>query len=491
MFVAAIGIQAIGAFWYTHTSDDRILAGGISSAWNPSNAPFIEELRHPPASFELLCNARGSIDVPPPLVANHGVVPALKPGTAIQGWALACGRTPAQVVLLIDGRVVGEATSFFARPDVNRTLHVTAPSGWSVSADTSGLVPGRHLLQLAVRVSARSDIRIVREQPVIVTPPPSLNALAAVAARRLRAGQSRAGYWLTDYTSGTQYLAPHLEMNTYLTSILVDLLRPIAPKLGLDGVVARARRELAAQIESDGLVRYHGLPNGPTIGKLGCVITPDADDTALVWRIAGNAGDPRLQPMLRTLAGYRDGRGLYRTWLAPRSRYQCLDPGRDPDPADIGIQMHVYMMFRVFDPPAAQALCKAMQRWAGNDRVWVYYAQAPLIPYLRSAELGQLGCPLPLPTARLARSVPGQEWWAAVARLLVQTGVAPADASTRQAIRGVLEQLGENGFALLRAVPPMVFQNDSTANVKRFYWSQDAGYALWLRLYETANLGAR
>jgi hypothetical protein len=395
------------------------------------------------------------------------------------------------VVLLIDGRVVGEATSFFVRPDVNRALHVTAASGWSVPADTSGLIPGRHVLQLAVRVAARSDVRIVREEPVVVTPPPSLQALAAVAAQRLRADQARAGYWLTDYTSLTQYLAPHPEMNTYLTSILVDLLAPIAPKLGLDGVVVRARRELASQIESDGLVRYHGLPSGPTIGTLGCVITPDADDTALVWRIAGKAGDPRLQPMLRTLARYRDGRGLYRTWLAPQSRYQCLDPGRDPDPADIGIQMHIYMMFRGFDPAAAQPLCTAMQRWAGADSVWVYYAQAPLIPYLRSAQLGQLGCPLPLPTARLARSIPGQEWWAAVARLLVQTGAAPPDATTGQAIRSLLEQLGENGFGVLRAVPPLVFQNDPTASVKRFYWSRDAGYALWLRLYETATLGAR
>ena len=168
-------------------------------------------------------------------------------------------------------------------------------------------------------------------------------------SRRGGCGKTRQapGYWLTDYTSSPRYAAPQKEMNTYLTSILVDLLAPVAPKLGLADVVARAKRELAAQIESNGLVRYHGLPNAPTIGTLGCVITPDADDTALVWRIAGpGAGDPRLQRMLRTLARYRDGRGLYRTWLAPQNRYQCLDPGRDPDPADIAIQMHVYLMLR-------------------------------------------------------------------------------------------------------------------------------------------------
>ena len=54
--VAAVGVQAIGAFWYTHTSDERIFAGNpasLSAAWDPRNTPFIVELEHPPAAFEL------------------------------------------------------------------------------------------------------------------------------------------------------------------------------------------------------------------------------------------------------------------------------------------------------------------------------------------------------------------------------------------------------------------------------------------------------
>src|SRR6202051_4425047 len=70
----------------------------------------------------------------------------------------------------------------------------------------------------------------------------------------------------------------------------------------------RARRFLTAQIEANGLVRYHGLPDAPTIGTLGCAITPDSDDTSLVWRIAGERSDPRRQPMLDELARYRDAR---------------------------------------------------------------------------------------------------------------------------------------------------------------------------------------
>jgi hypothetical protein len=493
LIVAAVGFEAVGAFWYTHTSDARILSGGMSSAWNPSYTPFLNELGHPPATFELLCNARGSIDVPTAPVANGGVVPELRSGDPIEGWALYCGGAAGQVILLIDGRVIGESQQFVVRPDVDRALHVHSPSGWSVVADTSEVTPGRHILQLAVRVSPTSDIRIVREEPVTVTAPPSLHSLATVATNRLRRDQARPGYWITQFTTSTQYVSPQNEMNTYLTSILIDMLRPFANTLGLEDVVARARHELAAQIEPDGLVRYHGLPNASPITQLGlgCAITPDADDTALAWRIAGAASDPRLAPMLATLTRYRDDQGLYRTWLSPVNRYQCIDPGSNPDPADIGINMHVYMMLRRFDPPAAKTLCSALLRSSGDDEDWVYYSETALVPYLRAAQLEQLGCRIPLPTARLARSVPGQAWWDEAARLLVQASASAPSASMRQTIAGFLQQIAASDFALLREAPPLIFNNDMTANVKRFYWSQDFGYALWLRLYETVAVDRR
>jgi hypothetical protein len=37
----------------------------------------------------------------------------------------------------------------------------------------------------------------------------------------------------------------------------------------------------------------------------------------------------------------------------------------------------------------------------------------------------------------------------------------------------------------------LLYQNDLTASVPRFYWSLDAGYALWLRLYEAVASGTR
>jgi hypothetical protein len=421
----------------------------------------------------------------------------------LEGWALTCGRTPAQLVVLIDGVVIGSTREFLTRVDVNQVMHTISPSGWRVSANTQGVSPGERVLQLAVRIEPRSDIRIVREQRVLVDAPeppgeaatmpqmpasgPELDAMAARAASLLRERQSGYGFWLTSYTKDLRYEAPQQEMNTFLTSMLVDVLSPVARLRRLDDVVERARRHLAAQIESNGLVRYHGLPDGPTIGTLGSVITPDTDDTALAWRIAGHGpDDPRLPRMLGELARYRDARGLYRTWLAPPEKYQSLDPGRDPNPTDIAIQMHVYLMLRELDPPAAQSLCNALQRSLGDGDLWTYYAKAPLVPYVRSAELRQLGCAIPLPTERLALPAAGQEIWSeAVRRLADMMGQG---ARARQGIGNLLVRIGDDDFAMLRRSPPLLYHNDLSATVSRFYWSEDFGYALWLRLYEAARI---
>ena len=509
MMVAAVVVQMIGAFWYTGMSDERIFAGDLASmraAWDPRNVPFLVELRYPPARGELRCDARGFIDrVGPAQLPFIGEFPALETGAVLEGWTLTCARTPFKVWLLIDGIVIGSATDFLPREDVNEVMHTTSPSGWRVSANTLGVSPGERLLQLAVQIEPRSDIRIVREQRVFVIaqeppeesaltpqPPaskPTLAAMAERAASLLREHQSEYGFWLTTHTTGLRYEAPQQEMNTFLTSMLVDLLSPVARQRGLDNVVERARRHLATQIESNGLVRYHGLPEGPTIGTLGCVITPDADDTALAWRIAGlGANDSRQQPMLAELARYRNARGLYRTWLAPQQQYQCINPGSDPNPTDIAIQMHLYLMLRELDAPAAQNLCDALQRSFWDEEIWVYYAKAPLIPYLRSAELRQLGCALPLPTERLLLLAAEQEIWSDGVRLLAETSTSPPDTNAPQEIRNLLARIGSDDFAQLRRSPPLLYHNDLSASVSRYYWSEDFGYALWLRLYEATGV---
>jgi hypothetical protein len=512
VFVAAIalsvGVQTVGAFWYTKTSDETIFAGDPASmrgAWDPANLPFIAELRHPPAPAELLCDAMGTIDrIGPTRLPSAENLPTLEPSAVLEGWALACARSPAQLLLLVNGVVVGATTQFLPREDVDAAMRTRALSGWRATANLWGVAAGEQVLQLAVRVEPRSDFRIVREQRVIVRaqppaavalePPQPLSAaaLASMATRatsRLREHQTGYGAWLTAHTKAPRHEAPQPELNTFLTATLVDLLSPLAHRQDLDAALQRARVHLATQIESDGLVRYHGLPDGPTIGTLGCAITPDADDTALAWRIAApGAADPRRQPMLDMLARYRDARGLYRTWLAQRKDYRCLDPGSDPNPTDIAIQLHVYLMLHELDPPAAQTLCGNLQRAFRDEDIWVYYAKSALLPYLRVAELGQHGCALPLPAERLALPVAGQAIWSEAVHALVGIMASPGSSEARQAARRVLAQLGTDDFALLRASPPLLYHNDLSATVRRYYWSEDVGYALWLRLHEAAGI---
>src|SRR5437868_5907659 len=168
----SVGVQTVGAFWYTGASDARIFAGNpasMSGAWDPGNVPFLTELRHPRARGEILCDARGSIDrVGPTLLPGIGDVPVLEDGEMIEGWTLTCGRTPTQLLMLIDGILIGSTQAFLSRDDVNKAMHTLSPSGWRVSANTRGVSPGERVLQVALRIEPGSDIRIVGEQRVFV-----------------------------------------------------------------------------------------------------------------------------------------------------------------------------------------------------------------------------------------------------------------------------------------------------------------------------------
>src|SRR5213075_212863 len=117
----------------------------------------------------------------------------------------------------------------------------------------------------------------------------------------------------------------------------------------------------------------------PLIGKLGCAITPDTDDTALVWRLAPKQDRSELATALATIDTYRTGEGLYRSWLAPREAFQCLYSGRDPNPTYIVIQIHLMQLLAEVRPQKSRALCTALRPIVDEDRIWVYYTDAPII----------------------------------------------------------------------------------------------------------------
>ena len=309
----------------------------------------------------------------------------------------------------------------------------------------------------------------------------ALSAQQALAI--LKSRQHVPGYWLTPYTAGLRFERPGIEMNTFLTAVMIDILSPVEKAAGLGESLQRARQYLAGQIEAGGLVRYHGRPDAATIHSLGCAITPDADDTALVWRIAPG-GHPELLPItLATLDRYRTSESLYRTWLSPREHYQCIDPGKDPNPADAVIQMHVFMLLAEVDPSAGRSLCRALGQAITEDRVWVYYKIAPLIPILRQADLRRAGCSLQLPPSHLRTNVPGQEVWIEAAQMLLRMSGISGSSPASSEVLDLLRKLSQDDFAAVRLSPPLLYHNDLTASVPRFYWSSDFGYSLWLRLY--------
>ena len=491
LFVATVGlaiaIEAIGAFYYTGASDTAVLrvARGpdmMKAAWDWRNAPFIASLRSGRAPADLLIGTRGNFDAVE-LDGRHVSVVTAGDDVSLAGWALAAGATASQVAVAIDGQPPVATRTFFDRPDVRETLGEKSPAGWSIPFSTEGLAPGEHVLVAYVWALDNGERHYLAERKLTVKAPVNDPAVAfRTATERLREHQQPAGYWLTAHTTVVRFENPVPEMNTYLTALLIDLLDPLAATGGFADNLARARAHLTAQVEAGGLVRYHGLPDGPGIGTLGCAITPDSDDTSLVWRIAPPRDRRRLPAALATLERYRTGEGLYRTWLAPRQAYQCIDPGRDPNPPDFTIQMHVLQMLAREQPAAGLALCKAMQAAVEHDKVWVYYKKTPLVSMLRLPDIERAGCKVELPASRMQTAVPGQEIWVSVVRLLARARTAAPSPSDAAEAHRLLDDLSRRDFALLRKNPPLVYHNDLSASVPRYYWSADVGYALWLRL---------
>ncbi len=490
---AAVGLQGIGAFWFVSAIDGPVASA--ASAWTWRNAPYAAALRHGPAPTDLGIEMQGSFDS---LEVDGLPVSTIEVGEPVVavGWALAGRATADRVAVSIDGHRTVASRLFYDRQDVREAVGETASAGWRIPLRTGDLVPGEHRLTAFAWATERGEGRYLGERTVVVKEADAsrapggsapggvdLDAAAKAAAGRIREHQQGPGSWLTSYTSETRYETPRPEMNTFTTSLLVELLEPVAARAGLESNLDRARAHLTAQIEADGLVRYHGLPDGPGIGTLGCSITPDSDDTALVWRLAPARDRRRLETALATLEEYRTSEGLYRTWLAPRERYQCLDPGSDPNPADVAIQMHLMLLFAKERPAAARALCAALRPAIDQDRIWVYYGKAPLVPTLRQADLERVGCNIELPSARVRSTVAGQEVWTTVAQRL---GGAQEKKSQglRSDAESVLSRLAADDFAILRKDPPLLYHNDLSATVSRFYWSEDVGYALWLRIFD-------
>jgi hypothetical protein len=114
------------------------------------------------------------------------------------------------------------------------------------------------------------------------------------------------------------------------------------------------------------------------------------------------------------------------------------------------------------------------------------------VPILRQADLRRAGCALHVPEARLAVAAAGQEDWLAAGRLLDGLHSAEGPRPSSETTEILLRKLASDDFSAVRRAPPLLYHNDFTGQTPRFYWSEDFGYALWLRLYfENARQRAR
>jgi hypothetical protein len=322
--------------------------------------------------------------------------------------------------------------------------------------------------------------------------PTDLTAAFAEAAQAIRRHQSPAGYWTTPVTAGPLFQSPTTELNVFTPAVMIDLLAPVSRETGFTDVLTRARGYLRLQIEATGLVRYHGAPRSTDAGERGCELPPDADDTSLVWRIAPRPEKRLMSAARREIERYRTDDGLYRTWLADEATYKCFysrHAGSEWNPPDVAVEMHVYLFLVGHDRAAAGRLCEALRRRMDDDRIWVWYTIAPLLPVLREADLARDGCSLRVPESRVERAVPGQAPYLTQARLLKSLLVkdGPPPPSPEPYLQALREMAARN-FASVASTPPLLYHNNLSASPPHYHWSEDVGYALWLRLYvETAR----
>ncbi len=314
------------------------------------------------------------------------------------------------------------------------------------------------------------------------------------ATEAIRRHQTAEGYWTTSVTRRPVFDGPTTEVNVFTPAVIVDLLDPVAREVGLTGELTRGREYLRRQIEGTGLVRYHGNPG--VVANPGCEIPPDADDTALVWRIAPKPDEQLRSAARHEIERYRDDDGLYRTWLAGDDAYRCFYSryaGHEWNPPDVAVEMHIYLFLAGHDARAARRLCDALGKRMDEDRIWVWYTIAPVLPLVREIDLARKGCSLRVPQGRVERAVTGQEPYVRESRLLrsllLDEGPGAAARSSSEPYLRALRDGAAHGFAHLEKSPPLLYHNDLSATPPHYHWSEDFGYALWLRLYvETARL---
>ncbi len=188
--LAAVAIQAIGAFWYIGASDLKLrkIVPGHSpmyAAWNLDNTPFLVELRHnlarPDPAFAFWnrhTGAWGAIDriAPaggPPAQPNGGAAPLIAGNPLlVEGWATVDGVPPRELEIDVDGTRVPAQVRFIDRSPAANDPGEPPSSGFRATLPAASIPPGRHLISVAAKGSGQIAPLPVAEQQVNLAPGP-------------------------------------------------------------------------------------------------------------------------------------------------------------------------------------------------------------------------------------------------------------------------------------------------------------------------------
>ena len=208
----------------------------------------------------------------------------------------------------------------------------------------------------------------------------------------------------------------------------------------------------------------------------------------MIWRVAPPDDRSLIPAVLRAVERQRTADGLYGTWLADPVAYRCFHDkyrGDQINPPDVGVMMHVYLLLAQHDRERADRLCAALQQRIGDERIWVWYTIAPVMPIVREADLEQSGVSDP-GARRAARLRPvGQEAY-------LKLGQELRDVLLDRERLGVGQSIDILRRAWRRTTSPpsgrIRWSSTTTIRPGRprrpgIYWSPDLAYALWLRTY--------
>lgn len=280
----------------------------------------------------------------------------------------------------------------------------------------------------------------------------------------------------TCYTFARNPANPRHQVDVWHPAILLAILDPAAEAAGLGAWAARERAYLRDQIETNGLVRYHGRKS---------TIVPDVDDTALVWLTAA-PDDPALaRQVIAAMQAFRTPEGFYRTWMNEGGIPGHPNEGLDPNPADFGINIHLYLFFSRYAPEAARELCEVLRAHVQDRRFYPYGRLAIPFYYLREIAVRASGCDLPTAESVFDTSTPGQAVYTEASRLIRDLALGPRP--PRADVLRVLETLSQDNFRHAREAPALIYHADLTAPQARYYWSTEVAAALWMRLYAEAS----